>query len=71
MSPETQKFKTEGVAESDIVCCERSTMRRNVFLIGDKYSKIKLFNYPCIKYPIFSKFEGHSNTVTAIQFDSE
>jgi len=42
-----------------------------VFLIGDKYSKIKLFNYPCINYPIFNKFEGHSNAVTSIQFDSE
>ena len=39
-------------------------------LIGDKYSKIKLFNYPCVNYPIFGKYEGHSNGVTAIQFDA-
>ena len=45
-SPETQGIMTEGVVEEDIICCERSRKHRNVFLIGDKFSKIKLFNYP-------------------------
>ena len=37
---------TEGVTEGDIICCERSRKYRNVFVVGDKYSKIKLFNFP-------------------------
>jgi len=71
MSPETRSFKSEGVLEFDIVCCERNRKERNVFLVGDKYSKIKLFNYPCIDYPIFNKYEGHSNSVNAIEFCSQ
>lgn len=39
-------------------------------LVGDKYSKIKLFNYPTISNKIYNKYEGHSNTVTAIHFNS-
>ncbi len=70
MSPETKGFKTEGVAEADIVCCERNRLNRNVVLFGDKYSNIKLFNYPCIIYPIFSKYQGHSNAITAMEFNS-
>lgn len=38
-------------------------------MIGDKFSKIKLFNYPSVKNTIFNKYTGHSNEVTGLQFD--
>ena len=37
--------------------------------MGDKYSKIKLFNYPSKENNIFNKYVGHSNEVTGIEFD--
>ena len=60
---------TEGVIEQDITCCERSRKYRNVFVIGDKYSKIKLFNYPSKENQIFNKYIGHSNEITGLMFD--
>ena len=68
-SPETQGIMTEGVIEEDITCCERSRKYRNVFVIGDKYSKIKLFNYPSKENQIFNKYIGHSNEITGLRFD--
>lgn len=52
------------------MCCERNRFGKNVFILGDKYSKIKLFNYPCKQNPIFNKYNGHSNKVNAIQFNN-
>ncbi len=52
------------------MCCERNRKNGNVVLFGDKYSNIKLFNYPCATYPIFSKYQGHSNAITAMEFNS-
>ena len=70
-SPETQGLMTEGVTEEDIVCCDRSRKYKNVFVIGDKYSKIKLFNYPSVKNPIFSRYVGHSNDVSGVMFNRD
>lgn len=68
-SPETQGVLGDGVLESDIICCERTRKIHNVFVIGDKYSKIKLFNYPSKTNKIYNKYVGHSNEVTGLQFD--
>ena len=67
-SPQLSGLYTTGVEEQDIVCCSRNDYYGNVILVGDKYSKIKLFNYPSIDKVIYNKYEGHSNAVTAIQF---
>lgn len=57
--------------EEDITCCDKSRRLLNVLLVGDKYSKIKMFNYPCRTNKIFNKYSGHSNEITAIQFTQD
>lgn len=42
---------------------------KNVIVAGDRYSKLKLFNYPTPYNKVFNKYEGHSNAVTAILFN--
>jgi microtubule-associated protein-like 6 len=68
-SPETQGVYCEGVVENDIICCERSRKYINVFVVGDRYSKIKLFNYPSQQNKIYNRYVGHSHEVTGLQFD--
>ena len=70
-SPQTRGVLTEGVTEDDISCCALAPRYKNAVVVGDKFSKLKLFNYPTVTNQIYSKYEGHSNTVTAIQFDYE
>jgi WD40 repeat protein len=67
-TPHLNGLYTTGVEEDDIVCCSRTEVYRNAILVGDRYSKIKLFNYPSIDNVIYNKYEGHSNAVTAVQF---
>lgn len=49
----------------------RSMRYRNVIVAGDRFSKLKLFNYPCPFNKIYNKYDGHSNSVTAIIFSPE
>ena len=46
----------------------RGNRYRNVLVAGDRFSKLKLFNYPCPFNKIYNKYEGHSNSVTALLF---
>ena len=62
---------TEGVSEEDITCCQRSVVFKDCVIMGDKYSKLKLFNYPTKDNKIFNKYGGHSNDITAIRFNHQ
>lgn len=40
--------------------------KRNCLIVGDKYSHLKLFTFPCLKDPhdqnneqVFNKYKGH------------
>lgn len=68
-TPQTQGFISDGVEEKDLTCCARSMLYKNVIVAGDRYSKLKLFNYPTPYNKVFNKYEGHSNAVTAILFN--
>lgn len=57
--------------EKDLTCCARSLLYKNVIVAGDRYSKLKLFNYPTPYNKVFNKYEGHSNAVTAIMFNEK
>ena len=39
--------------------------------MGDRFSRLKLFNYPCPFNKVFNKYGGHSNAVTMIQFSEK
>jgi WD40 repeat protein len=59
------------VEEKDLTCCARSLLYKNVIVAGDRYSKLKLFNYPTPYNKVFNKYEGHSNAVTTIMFNEK
>lgn len=42
---------------------------KNVIVAGDRYSRLKLFNYPCPFNKVYNKYEGHSNSVTTLIFN--
>jgi len=67
-TPQTRAIISEGVEEKDITCVARGNRFRNVIVAGDRFSKIKLFNYPCPFNKIYNKYEGHSNSITALLF---
>ena len=67
-SPETRAVISEGVEQKDITCVARGSRYKNTIVAGDRFSKIKLFNYPCPFNKIYNKYEGHSNAVTALLF---
>lgn len=70
-SPQTQGFFSEGVEEKDITCCASSLKYQNVIIAGDRFSRLKLFNYPCPFNKVYNKYEGHSNAITSILFNQE
>ncbi len=67
-TPQTQGFISEGVEEKDITCCARGLLYKNTIVVGDRFSRLKLYNYPCPFNKVFNKYQGHSNSVTMIQF---
>ena len=77
MSKPTEGIFTSGITEGDMTCCDVNPdpKNRNCLVVGDKFSNIKLFTYPCLldlkddsDQQVFNKYKGHAGSVSSVKF---
>lgn len=66
---------SEGITELGVVCCQVSPItgpkRKRTTIVGDCYSQLKLFNYPCITQRVYNRYKGHSSYVSEVRFTED
>lgn len=66
---------SDGITELGVVCCQVSPItgnkRRRTTVVGDCYSQLKLYNYPCINQKVYNRYKGHSSYISEVRFTDD
>lgn len=58
-----------------VVCCQVSPIagakRKRTTIVGDCFSQLKLFNYPCINQKVYNRYKGHSSYISEVRFTDD